>query len=136
MADFFLPITNTSIPLQLDSLFSFNDQGQITAYDTNVKNSAFFGSYLFSSLSPQLSVALGANYTNEQLFSFINSIAAPSICQIAQTNCTGELQQYESLESCVSFITALPFGDLFQAKDNTTICRIVHQNMVTYDPEA
>lgn len=59
-----------------------------------------------------------------------------SICDTADTYCTGNNKQYRSQHECLSHLMALPLGNPGNAGSNNLLCRMIHQNLVPLRPDA
>ncbi|KAL6077696.1 hypothetical protein QOT17_002168 [Balamuthia mandrillaris] len=57
-----------------------------------------------------------------------------SLCGALQLQCTGANAQFESFESCMEFMSALPYGGFYHNDRNTTSCRTLHLALQRISP--
>ncbi|KAJ3999701.1 hypothetical protein F5050DRAFT_879378 [Lentinula boryana] len=124
---------NMTVPLQIDMFISFDDDMKIVSYDAILRRVGEFMAYTVPYLAPQIAKELNSTTTN--VTELIELKTATDVCAVSTQYCTGDNQQYESHDSCMSFMTALSFGESWQGGMNTGWCRYIHKNMVKYRPE-
>ncbi|KAF5346613.1 hypothetical protein D9757_014947 [Collybiopsis confluens] len=140
------------IPVQFNAMFSmtisqnlwklklrrckvFNDVGKITQYDAQLVRSSWIFPLILPKLAPILAKELHMPDTTDPAI-LVTARAAYDICSAHAQYCTGTLRQYRSTESCMDFITNdIQFGDIYQAGQNTGICRYLHSAMLAERPQ-
>ncbi|KAJ3934615.1 MAG: hypothetical protein NXY57DRAFT_652788 [Lentinula lateritia] len=127
------PTVNMTVPLQIDMFIAFDNDMKIVSYDAILRRVGEFMAYTVPYLAPQIARELNATTTT--VTELIELKTATDVCAVSTQYCTGDNQQYESHEVCMSFMTALPFGESWQGGMNTGWCRYIHKNMVKYRPE-
>mmetsp|Transcript_3153 Transcript_3153/g.9609 ORF Transcript_3153/g.9609 Transcript_3153/m.9609 type:complete len:275 (+) Transcript_3153:86-910(+) len=88
--------------------FALNKRGQVTKYDIAM---------------PNLELTLAPNPDVTQF------------CFTVQQVCQEPLQQYSSVEDCVSFIASVARGTLDSSSSNTFMCRLIHLKLAPLRPE-
>lgn len=89
--------------------------------------------WLFSYLLTTAATAL--HMSEAELTTTVTKKLAASICETAMTYCNGTNTQYNSTQSCMTFLTQeTRLGQPYELGRNTLLCRMVHQNMVPYRP--
>ena len=117
-------------PITIQSYINFDSCGRISQYDAAFK----WMDWQFQTVSAAGAALIGTTNTTAAQDAIASQLAT-NICGVAQEYCTGELQQYDTLEACQSFLTEqIPFGEAWQLGMNTLVCRDVHVNMVPYRP--
>ncbi|KAJ3750376.1 hypothetical protein DFH05DRAFT_1387170 [Lentinula detonsa] len=124
---------NMTVPLQIDMFISYDDDMKIVSYDAILRRVGEFMAYTVPYLAPQIAKELNSTTTN--VTELIELKTATDVCAVSTQYCTGDNQQYESHDSCMSFMTSLSFGESWQGGMNTGWCRYIHKNMVKYRPE-
>ncbi|KAJ3879940.1 hypothetical protein F5051DRAFT_324939 [Lentinula edodes] len=127
------PTVNMTVPLQIDMFIAFDKDMKIVSYDAILRRVGEFMAYTVPYLAPQIAQELNATTTN--VTELIELKTATDVCAVSSQYCTGGNQQYESHDACMSFMTALSFGESWQGGMNTGWCRYIHKNMVKYRPE-
>eukprot|EP00798_Chlamydomonas_sp_ICE-L_P011322 gene11322-18596_t len=56
-------------------------------------------------------------------------------CMVALNGCTGELQQYDDMASCMEFMRSVPTIDEQSMHSNSAACRFLHSPLVAFAPE-
>ncbi|KAE9411122.1 hypothetical protein BT96DRAFT_802077, partial [Gymnopus androsaceus JB14] len=133
IAEMVFPTVNMTVPLQIDMFLAYDDNMKIVSYDAILRRVAEFSAYTIPYLAPQIAKELNTTTTN--VTELIQLKTATDVCAVSTQYCTGANQQYESNDACMTFMTALPFGETWQGGMNTGWCRYVHKNMVKYRPE-
>jgi hypothetical protein len=86
---------------------------------------------LFSDLDEVYRTALAEN---------AGQVDVLAVCGLIQATCTGDLQEYDSVEDCVSFMNSIPheFGPCPTSQDSNTVnCRFLHALVAALpDPES
>ncbi|TDL18472.1 hypothetical protein BD410DRAFT_793173 [Rickenella mellea] len=122
------------VPVQVNFFFKFDDEGKVTQYDAQLVHSSWLFQTVLPGFIPILAKELGLPVTTNP-FILVAKRAAMDICAEHDQFCTGENLQYKSTEECMNFIeTAIPFGDYWQAGQNSGICRYLHKAMVSRRP--
>ncbi|KAL9710660.1 hypothetical protein Ac2012v2_006198 [Leucoagaricus gongylophorus] len=122
------------IPLQFNVFFQFNDEGKVTQYDAQLVRSSWAFQTVLPLLVPRIASELGLpNSTDPTVI--IATKAAKDICTTHEEYCIGANLQYNSTQECIDFImNRVPFGDIWQAGQDTGICRYLHHAMVPRRP--
>jgi hypothetical protein len=129
---FNLTLINEIVPVEVDTWFEFNAQGEISEYDASFRWLAWVIDYLLDVFTK----SLGAGATDAVAISELASALATQICQTASTYCIGALSQYESFSDCTDFLTTkIRFGKAYEMGMNTLICRSLHELMLPLRPE-
>ncbi|KAJ7461960.1 hypothetical protein FB451DRAFT_476131 [Mycena latifolia] len=122
------------LPVQWNLLLMFNDEGQVSQYDTQLVRSSWLFPILLPKLVPRLAAELDMPLDTDPMV-LVSMRAAYDICSKHETYCVGELQQYNTTADCMDFIAnQIPFGDIWQGSQNTGICRYWHKAMVLLSP--
>ncbi|KAF8879808.1 hypothetical protein BD779DRAFT_1550624 [Infundibulicybe gibba] len=122
------------IPVQFNVFFMFDDDGKVTQYDSQLVRSSWVFPTLLPKLAPQLAAELNMPPDTDPV-SLITTRAALDICSAHEQFCVGANLQYNSTAECMSFIHSIPFGDIWQAGQNSGICRYLHKAMVPLRPD-
>ncbi|KAF8918686.1 hypothetical protein CPB85DRAFT_1430381 [Mucidula mucida] len=92
--------------------------------------------HLLPKLGPQIATELEMEYSAANLSTLVAQRAAIDICNVSAEYCTGDNQQYSSHDACMQFMLEdVPFGEIWEAGQNTSVCRYIHKNMVKFRPE-
>ncbi|KAF8185580.1 hypothetical protein K438DRAFT_1424817, partial [Mycena galopus ATCC 62051] len=112
----------------------FNDAGKIIQYDAVLVRSNWILPLVLPKMVPRLAKELGLPVSTDPIF-LATKRAAIDICAGHEQFCTGALVQYNSSDACFDFImNQVPFGDIWQAGQNTgTLCRF-HFNLLSRRP--
>lgn len=95
-------------------------QGKVVQYDAQLVHSSWAFATVLPKLVPIIAQELGeTNNTNLNATALIGKKAAIDICSAHEQYCTGSNQQYNSTDECMEFIQNIPFGDIWQAGQNT-----------------
>jgi len=94
--------------------FHFDDEGRILEYDLTILRLGKYADPVVTS--------------NETLYK-------EEICEVAQLYCLGNNTQYNSTESCLEFLSSIPFGSFNDAMSDSVVCRIVHTILVPFRPD-
>ncbi|KAJ7906802.1 hypothetical protein B0H13DRAFT_2333150 [Mycena leptocephala] len=123
------------IPVQFNVAFMFNDAGKVIEYDAVLVRSNWILPLVLPKMVPRLAEELGLPVSTDPLF-LATKRAAIDICSAHDQFCTTpDLTQYNSTNACLDFImNQVPFGDIWQAGQNTGICRYLHAAMVSRRP--
>ncbi|KAH8879169.1 hypothetical protein GQ53DRAFT_789476 [Thozetella sp. PMI_491] len=118
-------------PVSIQSYINFDSCGRISQYDAVFK----WMDWQFQTVFAAAAALLGT--TNLTLVQEeVAGLLATNICGVADSYCTGSLQQYNSTEECMGFLTQqVPFGEAWQLGMNTLVCRDMHVNMVPFRPD-
>jgi len=123
------------IPVQFNVFFMFNDEGKVTQYDSQLVRSSWLFPTLLPKLAPKLAKELDVPVSTDPL-TLATMRGAFDICAAHDQFCLGTNRQYNSTAACMDFITnEVPFGDIWQAGQNTGICRYLHKAMVEFRPQ-
>lgn len=108
----------------------FNDEGKITQYDAQLVRSSWIFPTVLPLLVPRLAKELKLPVSTDPL-KLATMRAAVDICSAHDAFCKGENKQYNATSQCMNFIlNQIPLGDIWQAGQNTGICRYLHKGMV------
>ncbi|KAJ7500100.1 hypothetical protein FB451DRAFT_1207483 [Mycena latifolia] len=122
------------IPVQFNVAFMFNDDGKVIEYDAVLVRSNWILPLVLPKMVPLLAEELGLPVSTDPTFLAMKR-AATDICAGHEQFCTRDLAQYNSTDACLDFImTQIPFGDIWQAGQNTGICRYLHAAMLSRRP--
>ncbi|KAJ6460136.1 hypothetical protein C8R47DRAFT_1161294 [Mycena vitilis] len=122
------------IPVQFNVAFMFNDAGKVTQYDAVLVRSSGILPLVLPKMIPRLAEELSLPLSTDPTL-LVTKKAAVDICAAHEQFCTGSLAQYNSTNACLDFITyRIPFGDIWQAGQNTGICRYLHTAMLSRRP--
>jgi hypothetical protein len=122
------------LPVQFNVFMMFNDEGKVIQYDTQLVRNAWLFPTLLPKFVPVLAKELGLPVTTDPV-KLATTRAAIDICEIHEKYCTGANQQYKSTKECRDFIqNKVPLGDIWQAGQNTGICRYFHKAMAPERP--
>ncbi|TDL18467.1 hypothetical protein BD410DRAFT_793163 [Rickenella mellea] len=122
------------IPVQFNVMFMFNDEGKVIQYDAQLQHSSWLFQDILPKFVPVLAKELDLPETTSPAV-LVGKRASFDICSAHEQFCTGENLQYNSTAECVDFIeNKIPFGDVWQAGQNTGICRYFHKAMVSLRP--
>ncbi|KAJ7909494.1 hypothetical protein B0H13DRAFT_2661447 [Mycena leptocephala] len=122
------------VPTLWQLKFLFNDEGLVTQYDAIL----YRASALFADIWPKLAKHLIKEldlprHTPDTVA--IQTRAARDVCTQHEKYCLGPNKQYKSTEACMKFmLDKIPLGEIWQAGQNTAICRYVHTPMLPYRP--
>ncbi|KAF8870368.1 hypothetical protein BD779DRAFT_1632312 [Infundibulicybe gibba] len=123
------------IPVQFNVFFMFDDDGKITQYDAQLVRSSWIFPTILPQLVPRIAAELGKPLDTDPV-TLLTTRAALDICSTHEKFCLGKNRQYNSTAECMKFIqTSVPFGDIWQAGQNTGICRYLHKAMVPSRPQ-
>ncbi|KAJ6478540.1 hypothetical protein C8R47DRAFT_1138738 [Mycena vitilis] len=122
------------IPVQFNVAFMFNDEGKVIEYDAVLVRSNWILPLVLPKMVPLLAQELGLPASTDPTL-LATTRAAIDICAAHEQYCVGDLVQYNSTDTCMDFIMKqVPFGDIWQAGQNTGICRYLHAAMVPRRP--
>ncbi|KAJ4490750.1 hypothetical protein J3R30DRAFT_3400017 [Lentinula aciculospora] len=134
ISDMAFPTVNMTLPLQIDMFMAFDDDSmKVVSYDAILRRIDELMSYTAPYLAPQIAEELNSTSTN--VTELIELKTAADVCAVSSLYCTGIYQQYESQDACLSFMSALPFGESWQGGMNTGWCRYIHKNLVQFRPD-
>ncbi|GAW08269.1 secreted protein [Lentinula edodes] len=134
ISDMAFPTVNLSIPLQIDMFMAFDDDSmKVVSYDAILRRIDELMAYTAPYLAPQIAEELNSTSTN--VTELIQLKTAADVCAVSSLYCTGEFQQYDSQDACLTFMEALPFGESWQGGMNTGWCRYIHKNLVQFRPD-
>lgn len=127
---FLFPAINQTVPIEIDTWNMFDKDGLILQYDATFR----WFQYLFDTLIGIAMPIFGAT-TPTQMVGIFQQLIAGGICNTHQSYCNGTNVQYDSYDSCFSFLTEqIRFGAAYELGMNTLVCRMVHENMVAFRP--
>lgn len=125
-----------TLPVQIDVWISFNDRLKIQSYDATFRRLPEALAYLIPKLAPEMSKELNRTYTASNVSDLVSLQVARDICTVSEEYCTGDNQQYSSYDSCTQFVLHnVTFGQIWQADQNTGICRYFQKNVVVFRPD-
>lgn len=128
ISDMAFPTVNLSIPLQIDMFMAFDDDSmKVVSYDAILRRIDELMAFTAPYLAPQIAEELNSTSTN--VTELIQLKTAADVCAVSNLYCTGEFQQYDSQDACLTFMEALPFGESWQGGMNTGWCRYIHKSM-------
>ncbi|KAK0440168.1 hypothetical protein EV421DRAFT_2084099 [Armillaria borealis] len=138
-ASIYMPIFYRTIaytlPVQIDLWLSFNDGLKIQSYDAAFRRLPEALAYIIPKLAPEMSRELNRTYTASNVTDLVSLQVARDICTVSEKYCTGDNQQYSSYDSCTQFILHnVSFGQIWQADQNTGMCRYIQKNVVMFRP--
>lgn len=111
-------------PVEIDSLITWNTEGQIWQYDATYR---WFANLLDTTLDL---------IPGDDPISYLTDALATSICTTTQRYCTGNNVQYGSFDECHATLTeGKRFGKAYELGADTLMCRMVHENMVPLRPD-
>jgi len=117
---------NISLPITIDTWFTYNDAKEISQYDVVFR---WFG-YLLK----ELLLSVDSDPTKAQTKA--TQLLANSICSTHTKYCNGTNSQYDSPNDCYNFLTKeIRFGESFELGMNTLLCRNVHEIMIKFRPD-
>jgi len=123
------------VPAQFTFMIVFNEDLKVVQYDGQWVRGTWLFNYMLPKLAPRLARELGLPENTDPV-RLATRRAALDICTVHETYCTGTKKQYKSHAQCMDFIeNKRPFGELWQAGQDTGMCRYFHQAMVRYRPE-
>ncbi|KAF9887340.1 hypothetical protein FE257_010335 [Aspergillus nanangensis] len=119
------------VPLAIDTWMAFDAHGKIVQYDVTFR--------WFDYLLDSLLLGLQQKYNTTDPATVQRTLAqtlATTICEVAETSCTGTNLQYRTRDECMQFLTGeTRFGKAYELGRNTLLCREVHKHMVQYRPD-
>lgn len=131
--------TGIEMPMVVDTWIRVNDEGKIDQYEATFKRHDWYFDVLYGLLTPfvansqNISVdTLNNNITYRD--TIFQKLVGESVCKIHEEYCTGENQQYASVDDCMGFMMSIPLGQMYQLGQNTAVCRMLHQEMVPERP--
>ncbi|KAJ3774162.1 hypothetical protein FB446DRAFT_491120 [Lentinula raphanica] len=128
------PTSNLTVPLQIDMFMAYDDETmKVVSYDAILRRIDDLMAYTSPLLAPQIAKELNSTSTN--VTELIVLKTAADVCAVSSLYCTGDHQQYDSQDDCLSFMSTLPFGESWQGGMNTGWCRYIHKNLVQYRPD-
>ncbi|KAJ3835736.1 hypothetical protein EV361DRAFT_550252 [Lentinula raphanica] len=128
------PTSNLTVPLQIDLFMAYDDETmKVVSYDAILRRIDDLMAYTSPLLAPQIAKELNSTSTN--VTELIVLKTAVDVCAVSSLYCTGDHQQYDSQDDCLSFMSTLPFGESWQGGMNTGWCRYIHKNLVQYRPD-
>ena len=132
--EFYYGALNTSFPVQIDAWFYINEQRQIEQYDVSFRRWAWAADVIIPMLIPHMAVraGLGSNVTNST--EILQEYLAQKVCNASTTYCTGDNQQYDSHDACMTFLRSIPVGAFYRMGEDNLSCRQLHVNMVPLRP--
>lgn len=131
ISDMAFPTVNLSIPLQIDMFMAFDDDSmKVVSYDAILRRIDELMAFTAPYLAPQIAEELNSTSTN--VTELIQLKTAADVCAVSSLYCTGEFQQYDSQDACLTFMEALPFGESWQGGMNTGWCRYIHKSMFCF----
>ncbi|MCJ1477113.1 hypothetical protein MMC13_005784 [Lambiella insularis] len=118
--------------VEIKSASSFNKAKEITAYDLTYSTNFLWGTdVLLAVLASNLGTSDPTAFQTE-----LQSLLANSICNTTTQHCTGDNLQYANNTACVDYLTTqVPLGKINQLGFDTVVCRMLHQDMVSLDPD-
>ncbi|KAF8590887.1 hypothetical protein K439DRAFT_1611550 [Ramaria rubella] len=123
------------VPLEWNVLFMFNDEGKVIQYEATLVRGSWAFAYIIPKLLPLIAAELGEDPNTDPVV-LVTKRAALDICSAHESYCTGSNAQYNSTEECMDFIMhKRPFGEVWQAGQDTGMCRYMHKGMVRYRPQ-
>ncbi|ODO08970.1 hypothetical protein L198_00710 [Cryptococcus wingfieldii CBS 7118] len=131
---FYYPVLNTTVPVQIDIWFLFNDNLEVQQYDLVLRRAA----WAFEDLAPYLTPFMAARLSLPQNTSqptILRSYFTQKICSTALSYCNGTNQQYSSFEDCEEQLGGKDLGEWFRAGDDNLVCRNLHVPMVPLRPQ-
>ncbi|ETN37871.1 uncharacterized protein HMPREF1541_07494 [Cyphellophora europaea CBS 101466] len=129
---FNISMLSTVVPVQVELWMRWNDQDELTAYDARF----VYFDWLMATATANLQKAYGLGSAQDTL-NQIKNLLVGQVCETTQQHCTGELQQYDSLDDCHSFLMQeIRLGQPFEFGVDTVMCRSLHEGMLTLKPEA
>ncbi|KAJ3800613.1 hypothetical protein GGU11DRAFT_676902 [Lentinula aff. detonsa] len=127
------PTVNMTVPLQIDMFMAYDDESmKVVSYDAILRRIDELMAYTSPVLAPQIAEELNSTSTN--VTELIELKTAADVCAVSSLYCTGQYQQYESQDACLTFMSTLPFGESWQGGMNTGWCRYIHKNLVQFRP--
>ncbi|KAJ7356402.1 hypothetical protein DFH08DRAFT_953751 [Mycena albidolilacea] len=122
------------VPTVWQVKFLFNDEGIVTQYDAIVYRASALFANIWPRLRKHLIKELGLPHHTSQTMA-IKIRAARDICSQHEEYCLGPNKQFESKEACMRFVLhKIPLGEIWQAGQNTTLCRYIHTPMLPLRP--
>ena len=130
--EFNIALLNQTIPVQIDVWFRWNENDEVQAYDARF---VYFDWLMANGMSLMQKKWKLPSAGDAQ--SALKSRLVDQICETAQANCVGDLQQYESREECQKVLMQdKRMGAPFEFGVDSVLCRSLHEGMLTLKPEA
>ncbi|KAH8660044.1 hypothetical protein BX600DRAFT_467128 [Xylariales sp. PMI_506] len=118
-------------PVSIQSYLNFDADGKIYQYDAIFK----WMDWQFSTVIIAAAALLGTTDVTVAEDTMAE-LLAQNICGVEAQYCTGDLQQYDSTDDCMAFLTQdIPLGEAWQLGMDTLTCRDMHVNMVPFRPD-
>ncbi|KAJ7026729.1 hypothetical protein C8F04DRAFT_104754 [Mycena alexandri] len=120
------------VPVQIDSVLRYDDNGKVTQWDGVMRRFAWTASTLEPALAASVRAELNISGTDREV---LQRRAAIDICAAHTQYCTGANVQYASQNACLdTMINDKTFGEWYQIGEDSVICRYIHTGMVAYRP--
>ncbi|WVQ77240.1 hypothetical protein IAR50_006923 [Cryptococcus sp. DSM 104548] len=130
---FYYPVLNTTVPVQIDIWFLFNDNLEVQQYDLVLRRAA----WAFEDLAPYLTPFMAARLSlpqNTSQSDILRAYFTQKVCSTAVAYCNGTNQQYDSYQDCETQLGEKDLGEWFRAGDDNLVCRNLHVPMVPLRP--
>ncbi|KAK0189483.1 hypothetical protein F5146DRAFT_1138888 [Armillaria mellea] len=108
-----------TLPVQIDLRLSFNDRLKIQSYDVTFRRLPEALAYLIPKLAPEMSKELNRTYTVSNV--------SDLVCSTSGTRYLHRIGEF--------VLQNVTFGQIWQADQNTGICRYIQKNVVMFRPD-
>lgn len=130
----YYPYTDEIIPLELITLFTINDEGEISEYSTTFRRWAWAADIVIPKQVPAMAAWMNiTSWTNDT--EVLQTYMAHQTCVGAQSYCKGENEQYKGYEECMTFLRGKDIGELYLLGSDNLACRFLHVGMLELRPQ-
>ncbi|KAF8325792.1 uncharacterized protein EI90DRAFT_2931113, partial [Cantharellus anzutake] len=129
---------NFVLPLQVDMWVVFDDDLKISSFDVAFRNRPAAFDYVLPKLVPWISQQINTTLTSQiDNSSLVTQFMAQDVCQVSSQYCTGNNQQYATIDACMQYQALQPPPSSFawQLGDKNIMCRYLHRNLVPLRPQ-
>ncbi|WVQ85398.1 hypothetical protein IAT38_007563 [Cryptococcus sp. DSM 104549] len=130
--EFYYGVLDKTVPIQVDGWFLINDQREITQYDLSFRRWAWTTDYLLPQLIPYMAAKVNMPATNQS--DVLRNFVSHKICDTAATYCNGTNEQYNSYDTCMSFLNTRETGEFYRMGEDNLLCRYLHVPMLNLRP--
>ncbi|KAK3113687.1 hypothetical protein LTR53_008776 [Teratosphaeriaceae sp. CCFEE 6253] len=118
------------LPVEIGTWITFDSNKKVSQYDATFRR---FDQVLDITVA-NVQREIGASSSSAAI-AYLTDALAKSVCNTAQTYCTGGNLQYTNSTSCYNTLTqVIRFGTAYELGRNTLLCRMMHQYMVPTRP--
>jgi len=114
-------LSSMTLPVEIGTWISFDNNKKVSQYDATFRR---FDQVLDVTIA-NVQKQIGAS-SSDAAIAYLTDALAKSVCNTAQTYCTGGNQQYTNMTSCYNTLTqVIRFGTAYELGRNTLLCRMM-----------